>query len=69
MMPGIRYTTCSQLLRKEVVILFCDKKSLQNEFSPFPRCFSVKSDREGAGIFLGGKKEGELDCEFLGVGA
>lgn len=42
--------------QKEVVILFCDKRSLQNEFSPFTRCFSVKSDSEGAGIFLGGKK-------------
>ena len=37
---------------KEVVVLFCDKTGLQNEYSLFPRCFRVKSDEEGANIFF-----------------
>lgn len=41
--------------RKEVVVSSCDKTGLQNECSPFPRCFNVKSDKEGAGIFFWGK--------------
>lgn len=42
--------------QKEVVILFSDKTGLQNECFPFPRCFKVKSDKEGAVIFFLGKK-------------
>lgn len=41
--------------RKEVVVSFCDQRGLQNEYSPFPTCFNVKSDKEGSGIFFWGK--------------
>lgn len=41
--------------REEVVISFCGKAGLQNEYSPFPRCCNVKCDKEGAGIFFWGK--------------
>jgi len=35
-----------------VVALFWDKMGLQSECLPFPGCFSVKFNIDGAGIFV-----------------